>query len=32
MDKYIFNETNGLWYELVGDYYFPCLRTMRRVS
>lgn len=25
MDKYIFNETNGLWYELVGDYYFPCL-------
>lgn len=25
MDKYIFNENNGLWYELVGDYYFPCL-------
>ena len=25
MDKYIFNETNGLWYELIGDYYFPCL-------
>ncbi len=25
MDKYIFNETNGLWYELVGGYYFPCL-------
>ena len=25
MDKYIFNETNGLWYELTGDYYFPCL-------
>ena len=25
MDQYIFNETNGLWYELVGDYYFPCL-------
>lgn len=25
MDKYIFNVTNGLWYELVGDYYFPCL-------
>ena len=25
MDKYIFNETNGLWYELVGDYYLPCL-------
>ena len=25
MDKYIFNETNSLWYELVGDYYSPCL-------
>ena len=25
MDKYIFNETNGLWYELISDYYFPCL-------
>ncbi len=25
MDKYIFNVTNDLWYELVGDYYFPCL-------
>ncbi len=25
MDKYILNEKNGLWYELVGDYYFPCL-------
>ena len=25
MDKYIFNEKNGLWYELIGDYYFPCL-------
>ena len=25
MDKYIYNENNGLWYELQGDYYFPCL-------
>ena len=25
MDKYIFNEDNGLWYELAGDYYLPCL-------
>ncbi len=25
MDKYIFDESNGLWYELRGDYYFPCL-------
>ena len=26
MDKYIYNEQNGLWYELQGDYYLPCLR------
>lgn len=25
MEKYIFNEKNGLWYELQGDYYIPCL-------
>ena len=25
MDKYIFDENNGLWYELADDYYFPCL-------
>ena len=25
MDKYIFDESNGLWYELIDDYYFPCL-------
>lgn len=25
MNKYIFDENNGLWYELIGDYYFPCL-------
>ena len=25
MDKYIFDKNNGLWYELIGDYYFPCL-------
>lgn len=25
MDKYVFDESNGLWYELWGDYYFPCL-------
>ena len=24
MDKYIFDESNGLWYELQGDYYIPC--------
>ena len=25
MDKYKYDESNGLWYELKGDYYFPCL-------
>lgn len=25
MDKYIYDDKNGLWYELQGDYYFPCL-------
>lgn len=25
MDKYIYNNSNGLWYELQGDYYIPCL-------
>ena len=25
MNKYIFDESNNLWYELIGDYYFPCL-------
>lgn len=25
MDKYIYDECNGLWYELQGDYYIPCL-------
>ena len=23
MEKYIYNEKNGLWYELQGDYYLP---------
>ena len=25
MDKYIYDDKNGLWYELQGDYYIPCL-------
>ena len=25
MDKFIFDENNGLWYERQGDYYIPCL-------
>ena len=25
MEKTIYDENNGLWYELRGDYYSPCL-------
>jgi hypothetical protein len=25
MDKYIYDNSNGLWYELQGDYYIPFL-------
>jgi len=25
MEKYIHDKNNGLWYELQGDYYIPCL-------
>ncbi len=25
MEQYIYNEQNGLWYELLGDYYIPYL-------
>ena len=24
MEKTIYDESNGLWYELRGDYYIPC--------
>ena len=23
MKKHIYDENNGLWYELIGDYYIP---------
>ena len=26
MEKYIYDKSNGLWYELQGDYYIPCLK------
>ena len=26
MERYIYDETNGLWYERDGDYYIPCLK------
>lgn len=25
MEKLIYDSSNGLWYELQGDYYIPCL-------
>ena len=25
MEKQVYDEKNGLWYELHGDYYHPCL-------
>ena len=25
MEKYKYDKKNGLWYELQGDYYLPCL-------
>ena len=27
MEKYIYDEKNGLHYKPVGDYYLPCLET-----
>ena len=27
MERRIYDERNGLWYELCGDYYVPCLET-----
>ena len=26
MEQYIYDESNGLWYERDGDYYIPCLK------
>lgn len=25
MEIFVYDESNGLWYELQGDYYIPCL-------
>ncbi len=25
IEQYIYGKQNGLWYELRGDYYIPCL-------
>ena len=28
MENRIYDEKNGLWYELQGDYYIPCLTLL----
>ena len=25
IEKYVYDKNNGLWYDLQGDYYIPCL-------
>ena len=32
MDKYIYDENNGLWYKRCGDYYLPCLALPEQES
>ena len=32
MEKYIYNNNNGLWYELQGDYYIPCLALDEEIT
>ena len=32
MGKYIYDEKNGLWYELRDDYYLPCLRLPEKTE
>ena len=32
MEKYIYDEKNGLHYKLVGDYYLPCLTAPEPVQ
>ena len=27
MERYMFDEKNGLWYELVGEIYLPCVTS-----
>ena len=32
VEKYYYNSENGLWYELQGDYYIPCLALGEEVT
>lgn len=32
MENRIYDEKNGLWYELQGDYYLPCLELPEQES
>jgi hypothetical protein len=29
MEQYIYDESNGLWYELNGNYYIPYLKVIK---
>ncbi|MBR5001182.1 MAG: TnpV protein, partial [Firmicutes bacterium] len=29
MERYTYDENNGLWYELVGDYYLPMVTVQQ---
>ncbi|MBQ9842696.1 MAG: TnpV protein [Oscillospiraceae bacterium] len=32
MEKHIYDNNNGLWYELQGDYYIPCLVLDEKIT
>ena len=32
MERQIYDERNGLWYELCGDYYVPCLEVPKSLK
>lgn len=32
MEQFIHDETNGLDYELIGDYYLPCLKAPKSLK
>lgn len=32
MDKYIYNDTNSLWYERYRNFYLPCLSLPEQKS
>ena len=32
MEKHIYDNNNGLWYEWQGDYYIPCLVLDEKIT